>query len=140
MRLFLGIDLPTQQKEQLYKSVIPLIKKYPNYNWVHPDTYHATLQFYGEVDDVRELETRIDQVLYDKEKFYLYGRGVDLFPAQELHRPHVLPCRRAASDTGGATPFSSNERAARDAREYVTRPRRCTFSMPMRVAGNRVSL
>lgn len=84
MRLFLGIDIPEKQKEQLYETIIPLIKKYPNYNWVHPDTYHATLQFYGEVDDVKELEERIDRVLYDKEKFYLYSRGVDLFPSQEL--------------------------------------------------------
>ncbi len=84
MRLFLGIDLPEKQKEKLYETVLPLIKKYPQYNWVHPDNYHATLQFYGEVDDVNELVKRIDQVLYDKETFYLYGLGIDLFPSQEL--------------------------------------------------------
>ncbi len=84
MRLFLGINLPDPQKEKLYKTVLPLIKKYPSFNWVHPDNYHATLQFYGEVDGTNDLVKRIDEVLYDKETFYLYGLGIDLFPSQEL--------------------------------------------------------
>lgn len=84
MRLFLGIDLPEKQKDKLYTTVLPLIKKYPQYNWVHPDNYHATLQFYGEVDDINDLVKRIDAVLFDKETFYLYGRTIDLFPSQEL--------------------------------------------------------
>jgi 2'-5' RNA ligase len=84
MRLFLGIDLPEDAKESLYEQMLPLIKKYPQFNWIRPDTYHATLQFYGEVDDIPHLTSVIESVLFDKEIFYLYAHSIDLFPTQEL--------------------------------------------------------
>jgi 2'-5' RNA ligase len=84
MRLFLGIELPQTEKESLYKQLIPLIRKYPSFKWVHPDLYHATFQFFGEVEDVEKLKESIKTTLYDKERFTLYGMGLDMFQTTEL--------------------------------------------------------
>lgn len=84
MRLFLGIELPPTERESLYKQLIPLIRKYPSFRWVHPDLYHATFQFFGEVEDVEKLKESIKTTLYDKERFTLYGLGLDMFQTTEL--------------------------------------------------------
>ena len=98
MRLFLGIELPEDQKIVLYKEVVPLAKKYPQFNWVNPETYHATLQFYGEVEDEKKLIDTIQSVVYDTKRFSLYGRSIDLFPTQELVL-HMTYVRQHAIDT-----------------------------------------
>ena len=79
MRLFLGIELPQQQRESLYTQLIPLIRKYPSFQWTHPDLYHATFQFFGEIDDVKKLSESIKTTLFDKERFTLYGMGLGMF-------------------------------------------------------------
>ncbi len=84
MRLFLGIEIPQTERESLYTQLIPLIRKYPGFQWVHPDMYHATLQFFGEVEDTKKLSDSIKTTLYDKEKFHLYGTGLNLFQTEEL--------------------------------------------------------
>ncbi|MCX6730834.1 MAG: RNA 2',3'-cyclic phosphodiesterase [Candidatus Roizmanbacteria bacterium] len=84
MRLFLGIELPQTQRESLYKQLIPLIRKYPSFRWTHPDLYHATFQFFGEVEDVEKLKDSIKTTLFDKERFTLYGTGLDMFQTTEL--------------------------------------------------------
>lgn len=84
MRLFLGIELPQAERESLYKQLIPLIRKYPSFKWTHPDLYHATLQFFGEVEDVKKLSESIKTTLFDKERFTLYGLGLGLFQTTEL--------------------------------------------------------
>lgn len=84
MRLFLGIELPQTERESLYKQLIPLIRTYPSFRWTHPDTYHATFQFFGEVEDTSKLIDSIKTTLYDKERFILYGLGLDMFQTTEL--------------------------------------------------------
>lgn len=84
MRLFLGIELPQTEKESLYKQLIPLIRKYPSFRWTHPDLYHATFQFFGEVEDVEKLKESIKTTLFDKPKFTLYGLGLGMFQTTEL--------------------------------------------------------
>lgn len=84
MRLFLGIELPQTERESLYKQLIPLIRKYPSFRWTHPDLYHATFQFFGEVEDVDKLKESIKTTLFDKERFTLYGVGLDMFQTTEL--------------------------------------------------------
>jgi len=84
MRLFLGIELPSNEQESLYKQLIPLIRKYPSFKWIHPDLYHATFQFFGDVEDVSKLSESIKTTLYDKERFTLYGMGLDMFQTTEL--------------------------------------------------------
>jgi len=84
MRLFLGIELPQTERESLYKQLIPLIRKYPSFRWTHPDLYHATFQFFGEVEDVEKLKASIQTTLFDKERFTLYGLGLGMFQTTEL--------------------------------------------------------
>jgi len=84
MRLFLGIELPQTERESLYKQLIPLIRKYPAFRWVHPDLYHATFQFFGEVEDATKLVESIKTTLFDKERFTLYGNGLGMFQTAEL--------------------------------------------------------
>lgn len=84
MRLFLGIELPQTQRESLYQQLLPLIKKYPYFKWTHPDTYHATFQFFGDVEDVEILKESIRTTLFDKERFTLYGMGLGMFQTTEL--------------------------------------------------------
>lgn len=84
MRLFLGINIPQTERETLYKQIIPLIRKYPQFKWIHPDLYHSSVQFFGEVEDVKKLIESIKTTLYDKEKFHLYGLGLGLFQAHDL--------------------------------------------------------
>ena len=79
MRLFLGIELPQAERESLYTQLIPLIRKYPSFRWVHPDLYHATFQFFGEVEDVEKLKESIKTTLFDKQRFILYGMGLGMF-------------------------------------------------------------
>lgn len=84
MRLFLGIELPQIERESLYKQLVPLIRKYPSFRWTHPDSYHATFQFFGEVEDVEKLKESIKTTLFDKKRFTLYGVGLDMFQTTEL--------------------------------------------------------
>jgi len=84
MRLFLGINIPQTERESLYKQLIPLIRKYPQFKWIHPDLYHSSVQFFGEVEDVDRLKVSIKTALFDKERFMLYGRGLDMFQTTEL--------------------------------------------------------
>ena len=84
MRLFLGIELPQTEQESLYKQLIPLIRKYPSFKWTHPDLYHATFQFFGEVEDVEKLKESIKTTLFDKKRFTLYGLGLGMFQTAEL--------------------------------------------------------
>ena len=81
MRLFLGIDLPVAEKEKLYNQIEPLERKYPAFNWVDPNLYHATLQFFGDVENDAHLIESIQRATYDKKRFYLYGLNVAMFPA-----------------------------------------------------------
>ena len=84
MRLFLGIELPQTERESLYTQLIPLIRKYPSFRWIHPDLYHATFQFFGEVEDIEKLKESIRTTLFDKERFVLYGMGLGMFQTTEL--------------------------------------------------------
>lgn len=84
MRLFLGIDLPVTEKQKLYKQIEPLMRKYPSFDWVDPHLYHATLQFFGEVDDVTGLTDVMERVTFDKKSFYLYGLDLGMFSS--LHQ------------------------------------------------------
>lgn len=84
MRLFLGIDLPVDQKEKLNATLSPLMQKYPSFNWVDKSLYHATLQFFGEVESINELDEAIKRATYDKTGFFLFGLGLDFFATFQL--------------------------------------------------------
>ncbi len=79
MRLFLAIDLPKKTKVALTEQLKPLRLKYPDFSWIDSQSYHITTHFIGETTQVKQLEEKISQALYDQEKFYLYSFGLNMF-------------------------------------------------------------
>lgn len=59
MRLFLGLNLPQETKQQIYDYLLPL-QQSPK-GWEHPDDYHQTLLFIGEAspDEEDEIKGRL---------------------------------------------------------------------------------
>lgn len=79
MRLFLAIDLPKAVKQKITADLIDIKSQYPDFKWVSEENYHITLEFLGEVGDVKRIEEQIKNALYDQDSFYLYSNSVDLF-------------------------------------------------------------
>ncbi len=79
MRLFLAIDIPNTVKDQIHNQLQNIQKEYADSNWVSPENYHITIQFYGERDDEKEIKKKLEDALYDQEQFYLYSADIDLF-------------------------------------------------------------
>lgn len=84
MRLFIAIDLPEEIKEELYKQLDPLRKKYPDFTWVDPQNYHLTLHFIGETYKEEEIKKKIKDLLYDQFSFHLYAYDLDLFFSHKI--------------------------------------------------------
>ena len=51
-RLFTGIEIPAEQREQLARLRQPL----PGLKWVDPENLHITLRFAGDIDNTRAAE------------------------------------------------------------------------------------
>lgn len=79
MKLFLAVDLPKKVKISLEEQILPFKKEYPQFEWVSVENYHITIHFFGEVDNVEKLQKDLEGCLFDKESFYLYSYGADLF-------------------------------------------------------------
>lgn len=79
MRLFLAIELPEIIKNQISQSITVVRREYPQFNWVPPENYHITIHFFGEIDDDVKIKEGISNVLFDRDRFYLYSNFVDLF-------------------------------------------------------------
>lgn len=79
MRLFLAIDLPAKIKTQLDEQLEPLKKEYPQFTWIPKKNYHITVHFYGEIENAEKLIGRLNEQMFDKERFYLYAAELDLF-------------------------------------------------------------
>lgn len=79
MRIFLGIDIPEQVKDAIDAQLEPLKKEYPQFSWVPRENYHITIHFFGEVQNVNAVESRISELLYDIPPFHLYGYHGGMF-------------------------------------------------------------
>lgn len=79
MRLFLAIDLPTKTKQQIFAQLAELRDDYPDCTWVDAANYHITVHFFGEVTEVAKVKGQLERLLYDRNPFHLYLRGIDLF-------------------------------------------------------------
>lgn len=84
MRLFLGIDLPEETKQDLFNSIESLRKKHPSFKWVEPKNYHLTLHFFGEVHNPEEVAKRLQDILYDAKSFHLYTLELDTFVRKQI--------------------------------------------------------
>ncbi|GAB4218882.1 MAG: RNA 2',3'-cyclic phosphodiesterase [Candidatus Microgenomates bacterium] len=84
MRLFLAIDLPDTVKAKLEKQIFFLKKQYPQFNWVTPENFHITLYFFGERQDSDKIIKKINDLLWNQMKFYLYSLNLNVFVHNKL--------------------------------------------------------
>ena len=79
MRLFLAIEVPDKIKSKIDEMLVEIKNKHQDFNWTPANKYHITIFFFGEVNHIDKIETRIDKQLFDVPSFYLYSNNVDLF-------------------------------------------------------------
>jgi len=90
MRLFIGIDLPPEAKQQLSHFQSELKKLGVSGYWKSTDNFHLTLEFLGETEAaaVKKLGAAMISAARGKKPFSLYLEGIGGFPS--LWRPHTL--------------------------------------------------
>jgi RNA 2',3'-cyclic 3'-phosphodiesterase len=73
-RLFTGIEIPAEQREELARLRRPL----PGGRWVEPENLHLTLRFAGDIDNVKaaEFADRLAGISIDAFEMRLSGLGV----------------------------------------------------------------
>ncbi|MBI2051454.1 RNA 2',3'-cyclic phosphodiesterase [Candidatus Roizmanbacteria bacterium] len=84
MRLFLAIDLPSPVKSKLAGQLEGLKKEYPYFRWVREKLYHITVQFFGTVENPKELTEKIKEASYDATPFHLYSQGAEIFLRRQI--------------------------------------------------------
>ncbi len=72
-RLFTGIELPLEQRDELRRLRHPL----PGAKWVEPENLHMTLRFAGDIDNTKaaELVDRLAGISVDAFEMRLTGLG-----------------------------------------------------------------
>lgn len=90
MRLFMGVDLPTEIKQALlgFQSELRLLGV--NGSFKSQDNFHITLEFLGELDDskIPALTDTLSKVASNYKPFELNIVGLGAFPT--FKRPHTL--------------------------------------------------
>ncbi len=79
MRLFVGINLPSDVKDYLFDLQSELKNSsLAKVNWVFKKNLHLTLKFLGEIPDnkVDEIKNRLKRIKFNKFKAKLNGLGV----------------------------------------------------------------
>jgi 2'-5' RNA ligase len=73
-RLFTGIEIPAEQREELARLRRPL----PGGRWMEPENLHLTLRFAGDIDNARaaEFADRLAGITIDAFEMRLSGLGV----------------------------------------------------------------
>lgn len=79
MRLFLAIELSDEIKRKVESDIDALRKDYPDFRWVPWENYHIVIQFFGETNSYDKMKKIIEDLVFDKESFYLYSTNVNLF-------------------------------------------------------------
>jgi 2'-5' RNA ligase len=90
MRLFVGIDLPSEIKRTLLEFQSELRELGVNGSWKSPDNFHITLEFLGELesDKLSVLSETLTKIAGNYRRFGLSIGGIGAFPS--LKRPHTL--------------------------------------------------
>lgn len=72
-RLFTGIEIPAEQREELARIQRPL----PGGKWIEPENLHLTLRFAGDIDNARaaEFADRLAAITLDAFEIRLAGLG-----------------------------------------------------------------
>ena len=90
MRTFIAIELPSEIKEKIEKTITPFRKLNLAISWVKPKNLHLTLKFLGEVDEkkVDDMSLALEKALKDEEIFKMNLREFGAFP--DFRRPKVI--------------------------------------------------
>lgn len=82
MRLFVAINVPSDERERLWASAAPLRDHGFPVRWVGPEALHLTLKFLGEVRDERldELRAGVDAAIDGVKPFEMPIGGFGAFP------------------------------------------------------------
>lgn len=82
MRLFIGLDLPPELKQNIYRHLLPL-QKSPK-GWEDPHDYHQTLLFIGEAseEDCQQVIERLKDFKF--RPFFLKPDKVQFFPRRVM--------------------------------------------------------
>jgi 2'-5' RNA ligase len=84
MRLFVGIDIDREIRENIERFVSQLKQKAPNTKFVSPQSYHVTLKFLGETAKVAEIRSALKKVEIPRFKIKFCGTG--FFPDERHPR------------------------------------------------------
>lgn len=84
MRLFLAIDLPKKQKQNLSSQLQTLKRQYGDIKWVSSENYHITLQFFGNDYPEDSIRENLMKIVYDIPTFHLYFSHADLFLREKI--------------------------------------------------------
>lgn len=90
MRLFLAINIPKKERDRIFRAARPLREQGFPVRWVHPDLFHLTLKFLGEVrpQALPAIEGAIDSVAQGTGTFIMDVGGFGAFPT--IRRPRIL--------------------------------------------------
>jgi len=78
-RLFTGIEIPDEQREQLARLRQPLA----GVKWVEPENLHITLRFAGDIDNTRAAEFADRLVSIDVNAFEVRLAGLGVFGGKD---------------------------------------------------------
>ena len=90
MRLFIALNLPKAEQNQIHRATEPLRAMGLPVQWLEPESYHLTLKFLGNVrtELVAVVEKVVDRVAGETGAFPLTIEGFGAFPT--IRRPRVL--------------------------------------------------
>lgn len=101
MRLFIGIDLPSELKQELHQYLLPLQKSLKG--WEDPHDYHQTLLFIGEAteEDCELIIGRLKDFKY--RPFTLKPDKIQFFPRRVMflsfeHSPELLELKNKVEE------------------------------------------
>jgi len=89
MRLFIGIEIPPEIKEEL-KKIIGQSKVTGRLRWLDESFWHLTVKFLGEVEgkEVPSLVEKLSQMSRNEPSFSLYLNSIGAFPSDK--KPKIV--------------------------------------------------
>ncbi|MCX7996294.1 MAG: RNA 2',3'-cyclic phosphodiesterase [Patescibacteria group bacterium] len=87
MRLFLGIKVPDDSAQKIYRALENLRNDYAWARWVNPDNYHITIHFFGERPGFSDLLPILEEAVFEAPPFELdlLSGGVFQYPELVLY-------------------------------------------------------
>ncbi|MCM3162773.1 RNA 2',3'-cyclic phosphodiesterase [Metabacillus litoralis] len=86
---FIAVPIEEHHQQLIQNWITTYKNKLPFQSWVHPNDYHITLAFLGDVGEVEKLELlveKIQQVVQFVPHFDLMLKGIDVFGKQDAPR------------------------------------------------------